>query len=302
MFKGSFVALVTPFTPDGRIAEREFQSMVEWHVASGTHGVVPVGTTGETCTLSIEEHCRVIDLCVEAAAGRMKVIAGAGSNATDTAITLASYAKQKKADAILTVTPYYNKPSQDGLYFHYKAIADSVDIPIILYNVPSRCGVDLSVDTVARLADIPNVAGIKEASPDLARPLCMRERIERSDFCYLSGEDTTVAAYLAQGGDGCISVTANVAPKACADMHNAWQARDMDTFNTLRDYLAPLHRVLFIESNPVPVKFALSRFGKCEDSVRLPLVKASYGCRTAVEDVLAKMNLLTADGHEQKRA
>lgn len=290
MFKGSMVALVTPFK-EGNIDEAAFQALVDWQVTSGTHGLVPCGTTGENSTMSEEEHCHVIDLCIEAAAGRAPVIAGTGSNATGTAVKLAQHAEKSGADAILVVTPYYNKPTQEGLYQHYKTIHDNCGLPIILYSVPSRTGVEISVDTVARLAKLPRIKGIKDAHTDLARPLQMR-LVTPDDFSLISGEDATVAAYLAQGGHGCISVTANVAPKECADMHNAWMTKDWDTFATLRDRLLPLHKALFVETSPAPAKYALSRLGHSLDEMRLPLVPASDACRTAVDAALDYAGLL----------
>lgn len=290
MFKGSMVALVTPFK-EGNIDEAAFQALVDWQVTSGTHGLVPCGTTGENSTMSEEEHCHVIDLCIEAAAGRAPVIAGTGSNATGTAVKLAQHAEKSGADAILVVTPYYNKPTQEGLYQHYKTIHDNCGLPIILYSVPSRTGVEISVDTVARLAKLPRIKGIKDAHTDLARPLQMR-LVTPDDFSLISGEDATIAAYLAQGGHGCISVTANVAPKECADMHNAWMAKDWDTFETLRDRLLPLHKALFVETSPAPAKYALSRLGRGLDEMRLPLVPASESCRAVVDAALDYAGLL----------
>ena len=290
MFKGSMVALVTPFK-EGNIDEAAFQALVDWQVTSGTHGLVPCGTTGENSTMSEEEHCHVIDLCIEAAAGRAPVIAGTGSNATGTAVKLAQHAEKSGADAILVVTPYYNKPTQEGLYQHYKTIHDNCGLPIILYSVPSRTGVEISVDTVARLAELPRIKGIKDAHTDLARPLQMR-LVTPDDFSLISGEDATIAAYLAQGGHGCISVTANVAPKECADMHNAWMAKDWDAFETLRDRLLPLHKALFVETSPAPAKYALSRLGRSLDEMRLPLVPASESCRAVVDAALDYAGLL----------
>lgn len=290
MFKGSMVALVTPFAR-GRIDEAAFQALVEWQVESGTHGLVPCGTTGETPTLSEAEHHRLIDLCVKAAAGRTPVIAGTGSNATDKAISLAQYAEKAGADAVLVVTPYYNKPTQEGLYAHYKAIHDSVKLPIMLYSVPGRTGIEISIETTVKLSKLPRIVGIKDAHSDLSRPLQMRLETDR-DFSLISGEDATVAAYLAQGGDGCISVTANVAPVQCAALHKAWQIRDWETFTRVRDRLLPLHQALFCETSPAPVKYALSLLGRCSDEVRLPLVAASQAGREKVERAMNIAGLL----------
>src|SRR5690606_38067533 len=221
-----------------------FQQLVEWHIASGTHGLIPCGTTGETPTLSDSEHKSLIEACIEAAAGRVPVIAGAGSNATDKALELARFAEKSGADGILVVTPYYNKPSQEGMYQHYKTLNDKQGLPIILYNVPGRTGVELSVETVIRLGALKRIAAIKDASVDLTRPLLIRRALG-DDFIQLSGEDGTVAAYLAQGGHGCISVTANVAPKLCSQLHTSWQKKDYKTFAKVRDALMPLHKTLF---------------------------------------------------------
>jgi 4-hydroxy-tetrahydrodipicolinate synthase len=278
------VALVTPFKK-GKVDFDAFQKLVEWHIASGTHGLIPCGTTGETPTLHEDEHKRLIDACVEAADGRVPVIAGAGSNSTEKAINLARYAEKSGADGILVVTPYYNKPTQEGLYQHYKAINDACGLPIILYNVPGRTGVEISVDTVIRLAGLKRVAGIKDASVDLSRPLQLRVALG-DGFIQLSGEDATVAAYLAQGGHGCISVTANVAPKLCADLHNYWQKKDFRNFERVRDLLLPLHKNLFIETSPAPAKYCLARLGKCSEELRLPLVPVTAPTRQKLDDAM----------------
>ncbi len=283
-FKGSFVALVTPFKK-GKVDFDAFQNLVEWHIANGTHGLVPCGTTGETPTLHESEHKRLIELCVEVADGRVPVIAGAGSNATEKAIDLARHAEKSGADGILVVTPYYNKPTQDGLYQHYKAIHDATNIPIILYNVPGRTGVDLAIETVVRLGALKRVAGIKDASVDLSRPLQLRVALG-DEFIQLSGEDATVAAYLAQGGHGCISVTANVAPKLCAQLHEAWAKKDYKTFARIRDTLSPLHKYLFAETNPAPAKYCLSKLGKCVEELRLPLVPVTAPTRAKLDEAM----------------
>ena len=291
MFKGSFVALISPFK-DGAVDAKGFQKFVDWQIKQGTHGLVPCGTTGESPTLSHDEHRRVVELCVEVARGRVPVVAGAGSNSTAEAIALAKHAKKAGADAALIVTPYYNKPTQEGLYRHYRAIADAVDIPIVIYNIPPRCVIDMSVETMARLAkECPNIIGVKDATNDLARPLKTRLAIGPK-FCQMSGEDATATAYLAQGGHGCISVTANVAPKACAQMHEAWQTGDIKTMTRLRDRLMPLHEALFLETSPAPVKFAASLLGKCEADVRLPLAPASEPVRARVAAAMKNAGLL----------
>lgn len=290
MFKGSLVALITPFK--GKVVdEKAFQSFVEWQVREGTHGLVPCGTTGESPTLSHEEHRRVIDLCVEAARGRVPIIAGTGSNSTEEAIELTVHAKQAGADAALVVTPYYNKPTQEGLYRHYKAIHDAVDLPIVIYNIPGRCIVDMSVDTMARLAKLPNIVGVKDATNDLARPLRTRIALG-SRFCQLSGEDATVTAFLAQGGTGCISVTANVAPALCARLHNAWAEGDLTTVWDVRDRLMPLHDALFVETSPGPVKYAASLLGLGSPETRLPLTEVASSTRDRVRQALVGAGLL----------
>lgn len=290
MFKGSLVALITPFTKDG-VDERGFQSFVEWQITEGTNGVIPAGTTGESPTLSHEEHRRVVELCIEVAKGRVPVIAGTGSNSTAEAIALTRHAAAAGADAALVVTPYYNKPTQEGLYQHYLAIHDSVDLPLIIYNIPGRSVIDMSVETMARLARLPNIVGVKDSTADLARPLRTRTEIG-PEFCQLSGEDATVTAFLAQGGHGCISVTANVAPRACAEMHAAWQAGDLARMAAIRDRLAPLHRALFLESSPGPVKYGASLLGRAGATVRQPLVEPGEATRAAVRQAMEHAALL----------
>jgi len=289
MFKGSITALVTPFS-GGAVDEKAFQSFVEWQVKEGTHGLVPCGTTGESPTLSHAEHNRVVALCVEAAAGRAPVIAGAGSNSTAEAIELTRHAKAAGAAAVLIVTPYYNKPTQEGLYQHYKAIHDAVDLPIVIYNIPGRCVIDMGVDTMARLAKLPNIVGVKDATADLLRPIRTRAAIGE-DFCQLSGEDGTAVAFLAQGGVGCISVTSNVAPRLCADLQNAWVAGDFATVSSLQKTLAALNDVLFVETNPTPVKYALSLMGKMKADVRLPLVPPSEASQAKIKAVLQELGI-----------
>ena len=290
MFKGSFTALITPFR-SGRVDEDAFQAFVEWQIDEGVHGVVPCGTTGESPTLSHSEHMRVTEICVEAAAGRVPVVAGTGSNSTEEAISLTRHAKDAGADAALIVTPYYNKPTQEGLYQHFKAINDAVDLPILIYNIPARCVIDMRTETLARLAALPNVIGIKDATNDLARPPLTRLACGR-DFVQLSGEDATAVAFLGQGGDGCISVTANVAPRACAELHTAWQKRDFDTVSEINDRLAPLHAALFVETNPGPVKYGAHLLGRCSGEVRLPLVEISSESKAHVEAAMRSAGLL----------
>jgi 4-hydroxy-tetrahydrodipicolinate synthase len=290
MFHGSIVALITPFR-NGSIDEAALQSLVEWHVEQGTHGLVPVGTTGESPTLSHAEHRRVVELVIEAAARRLPVIAGAGSNSTAEAVSLATHAKAAGADGILVVTPYYNKPTQDGLYAHFKAIHDATDLPLLIYNIPGRSVVDMSVDTMAQLARLPNVIGVKDATADLGRPLHTRLACG-SEFCQLSGEDITALAFLANGGDGCISVTANVTPRQCAEMHEAWQRGDAKEALAIHLRLTPLHKALFLETSPAPVKYAVARLGRCAPEVRLPLVPPKAQTREAVDAAMVGAGLM----------
>jgi 4-hydroxy-tetrahydrodipicolinate synthase len=290
MFRGSIVALVTPFR-NGSIDEHALQALVEWHVAQGTHGLVPVGTTGESPTLSHAEHERVVEVVIEAGAGRLPVIAGTGSNSTEEAISLTRHAKRAGADAALIVTPYYNKPTQAGLFAHFKAIHDAVDLPIIIYNIPGRSVVDMNVETMAALARLPNIVGVKDATNDLTRPLFTAAACG-DDFCLLSGEDGTILAFLAHGGQGCISVTANVAPRQCADMHEAWQRGDAAGALAIHRRLMPLHRALFLETSPAPVKYAVARLGKCAAALRLPLVEPKEETKQAVEQAMMQAGLI----------
>jgi 4-hydroxy-tetrahydrodipicolinate synthase len=290
MFKGSVVALVTPFK-NGAVDEKAFQDIVEWHIAEGTHGLVPVGTTGESPTLSHDEHKRVTELCVAIAGGRVPVIAGTGSNSTAEAIEFTRHAKEAGADAALVVTPYYNKPTQEGLYAHYKAIHDSADIPIVIYNIPGRSVIDMSQDTLARLAELPNIVGIKDATANLARVSSTRLLLG-PQFCQLSGEDATVLGFMAHGGHGCISVTANVAPRLLSDFHNAWaEGRTLDAL-AIHDQLMPLHIALFLESSPGPVKYAMSLLGKSTDELRLPLVPPTDQTKDRVRTAMKAAGLI----------
>ncbi len=290
MFSGSITALITPFT-DGKVDEAAFRNFVDWQIKQGTDALVPCGTTGESPTLSHEEDMRVTALCVEVADGRVPVIAGTGSNSTAEAIRLTRNAKEVGADAALIVTPYYNKPTQDGLYAHYKAIHDAVDIPIVIYNIPGRCVVDMSVQTMARLAELPNIIGVKDATADLKRPAVTRLAIGE-DFCQLSGEDATVVPFLAQGGHGCISVTANVAPSLCANLHEAWKHGDIAEVGRINDRLMPLHEALFVETSPGPVKYGASLLGLCENRLRLPLVPVSASTEQRVRDAMVHAGVL----------
>jgi len=290
LFKGSLVALITPFKDDG-VDEEAFRKLVNWQIDEGTDGLIPVGTTGESPTLSHEEHKRVVELCVEETNGRVPVIAGAGSNSTAEAIDFTRHAKEAGADAALHVTPYYNKPTQEGMYRHFTAIAEAVDIPIIIYNIPPRSVIDMSIDTMKRLAEHPNVVGVKDATADLVRPLKTRLAIG-PDFCQLSGEDATIMPYLAQGGHGCISVTCNVAPGPLAEMHKAWQAGDVATAMSINDRLLPLHDALFCETSPGPVKYASSLLGICSPDARLPIWEIADSSKQRVEDAMRHAGLL----------
>ena len=290
MFQGSFTALITPFR-DGEVDEDAFQAFVEWQISEGSNGLVPCGTTGESPTLDHAEHMRLNALCVEAAAGRAPVIAGAGSNATDEAIELTRHAKESGADAVLQVSPYYNRPTQEGLYQHFKAINDAVEIPIIIYNIPSRSAVDVSMDTMARLAELPNIVGVKDATANLARVSTTRLMLG-SDFCQLSGEDATALALIAHGGHGCISVTANVAPRACAEFQRACLTGDFAAARVYQDRLMPLHTALFLETSPAPVKYAASLLDKCGPAVRLPLVEIGDRTKDRVRTAMQAAGLL----------
>jgi 4-hydroxy-tetrahydrodipicolinate synthase len=291
MFKGSLVALITPMTQDGKLDERAFQDFVAWQVAEGTQGLIPVGTTGESPTLSHEEHQRVVELCIEAAGGRVPVIAGAGSNSTAEAVALARHAKEAGADAALVVTPYYNKPTQEGMYLHFKTIADSVDLPIIIYNIPPRSVVDMSVETMARLAKHPNIVGVKDATANLTRPLHTRAACGE-DFCQLSGEDHTALAFNAAGGVGCISVTANIAPRLCREMHDAWAEGRVKDAMAIQNRLVPMHDAMFCETSPGPVKYAASLLGKGSDFCRLPMAPIAEASRERVRAAMTGAGLL----------
>lgn len=293
MFKGSFTALITPFQ-NGAFDEDAFRKLVEFQIRSGTHGLAPVGTTGESPTLSHDEHQRVVKLCIEQTAGRVPVIAGAGSNSTAEAVELARFAKSAGADGVLVVTPYYNKPTQEGLYLHYKAINDAVALPIIIYNIPGRSVVDMSVATMARLFALPNIAGVKDATANMAR--VSQQRVAMGEgFCQLSGEDATALGFMAHGGHGCISVTANIAPSLCAEFQNACLEGDYARALRIHDRLMVLHDALFVESNPVPVKYAAERLGLCRAEVRLPLSPLSANGQRVVEDALRQSGLLLAE-------
>ncbi len=291
MFHGSITALITPMQSDGSIDEAEFSRFVDWQIAEGTAAIVPCGTTGESPTLSHEEHERVVELAVAAARGRVPVIAGAGSNSTAEAIRLARHAGEAGADAVLVVTPYYNKPTQDGLFRHYSAIADAVDLPLIIYNIPGRSVIDMSVETMARLCRHPNIVGVKDATANLARPL-QTARACGADFVQLSGEDHTALAFLASGGHGCISVTANIAPRLCGEMQAAWAEGDLRRAMAIQDRLLPLHDAMFAESNPGPVKFAAALLGFGSGHCRLPLAPLAEATAAKVRAAMVEVGLL----------
>ena len=290
MFSGSICALITPFRGDA-VDEERFAEFVDWQIEEGTQGVVPCGTTGESPTLSHEEHRRVTEICIGVARGRVPVIAGTGSNSTAEAVSLTRHAKEAGADAALVVTPYYNKPTQEGMYRHFEALNDAVDLPILVYNIPGRSVVDMTVETMARLARLPNVVGVKDATADVSRATRQRLAAGR-DFCQLSGEDVTQLGFLAQGGDGCISVTANVAPKQMADMHDAWREGEIETAQRLNERLMPLHSGLFCETSPGPVKYGASLLGKCGPETRLPLCEIAESSRRVVEGAMRSAGLL----------
>jgi len=290
MFKGSFTALVTPFDGDS-VDYDAFARLVEFQIQSGTHGLVPCGTTGESPTLSHEEHARVVETCIAAAKGRVPVIAGAGSNSTKEAVELARHAEKAGASAVLSVTPYYNKPTQEGLYLHFKAINDAIGIPIIIYNIPSRSVIDMSVATMARLFKLPNIAGVKDATASPVRASQQRLTLGE-EFIQLSGEDATALAFMAHGGHGCISVTSNAAPKLCSEFQTACLAGDYRKALALHDGLMALHEALFVETNPGPVKYAVSRLGLCKPDTRLPLAPISDQTKALVDAALEKAALL----------
>jgi 4-hydroxy-tetrahydrodipicolinate synthase len=291
MFKGSIPALVTPMR-NGSLDEEALSAFVDWQISEGSDGLVPVGTTGESPTLSHDEHRRVVEICIETADERVPVIAGAGSNNTKEAIELARHAEAAGADAVLVVTPYYNKPSQRGLHAHFKAVADAITIPLIIYNIPPRSVIDMSVETMTQLyKECENIVGVKDATANLARVSLQRHAMG-ADFVQLSGEDATALGFMAHGGHGCISVTANVAPKLCAEFQEACRAGDYRTALTYQDRLMPLHRALFLEPSPAPTKYALSLLGHMGEDVRSPIVPVGPETRAEVESALRHAGLL----------
>ncbi|MBN8531837.1 MAG: 4-hydroxy-tetrahydrodipicolinate synthase [Alphaproteobacteria bacterium] len=298
MFTGIITALITPFK-NGKIDEEAFRKLVEWQIAEGVNGLVPCGTTGESPTLSHEEHKRVVELCIETARGRVPVIAGAGSNSTAEAIDFAHHAKKAGASGVLVVAPYYNKPSQEGIYRHYKAVHDAVSFPILIYNIPARSVVNITDETLARLAKLPHIDGVKDATGDLARVSSLR-MAAGPGFCQLSGEDMTALAFNAAGGRGCISVTSNIAPRLCAELQKLTLQGDFAAALKIQDQLAPLHKAMFCEPSPGPVKYAASLLGLASAEVRLPLTEISDAAKQQVEAALKTLGLL--DGHHERKA
>ena len=290
MFQGSIPALITPFK-NGKIDYESFYKIIEWSLSEGSHGFVPCGTTGESPTLSHQEHIKVVDECVRIVDKRVPVIAGTGSNNTVEAIEFTNHAEKSGVDAALVVTPYYNKPTQEGLQAHFKKIAESTSLPIIIYNIPGRSIVDMTIDTMSVLSNISNIVGVKDATNDLFRPLLTQTKIQK-DFCYLSGEDGTALAYLAQGGQGCISVTANIAPKLCSDMQNLWRERKINLAQDINIKLSKIHHVLFIESSPGPVKYAAELLNLCSAETRLPLVPIKDSTKALVKECLVEIGLI----------
>ncbi len=290
MFSGSIPAVITPFIDD-KVDYNSLVKVLNYLIDSGSHGLVPCGTTGESPTLSHDEHKKIIEETIRIADKRVPVIAGTGSNNTIEAIEFTNHAEKSGADGALVVTPYYNKPTQSGLYYHFKTIAEKTNIPIIIYNIPGRSIVDMTIETMIELSKIKNIIGVKDATNDLFRPLLTRKKMQ-NDFCYLSGEDGTALAFLAQGGHGCISVTANVAPKLCSQMHNEWQKGNITESQEINLKLSSLHNALFLESSPGPVKYAASLLGLCNESTRLPLSEINEDTKQEVKSCLIELQLL----------
>ncbi|MAH87098.1 MAG: 4-hydroxy-tetrahydrodipicolinate synthase [Kiloniella sp.] len=289
--RGSITALITPMRADGSVDEDRYAAFMDWQITEGTQGLVPMGTTGESATLSHDEHERAIRLCVEVTAERVPVIAGTGSNSTEEAVSLSLAAQIAGANALLVVTPYYNKPTQAGLIAHYRAIHDATALPIIIYNIPGRSVINMSVETMATLSAMERIVGVKDATADLVRPIEQR-LASGPDFIQLSGEDASILPFMGAGGHGCISVTSNVAPRLCADFHAAWAAGDRTQAQAINDRLMPLHNALFVESNPVPAKYALELLGRVQPGLRLPLVPLSPASEQRVRDALVQVGLL----------
>ena len=294
MFKGSNVALITPFK-DNNLDEENYIKLINFHLENNTNGLVPAGTTGESPTLSHKEHEKVIELCIKEAKGKIPVIAGTGSNSTEEAVSLTKHAEKAGADGALVVTPYYNKPTQEGLYQHYKSINDNTSLPIIIYNIPSRCVIDMSVDTMARLFELKNITGVKDATGDLDR---LDQTVKKlgPEFIQLTGEDGLALKFNKRGGVGIISVTANIAPKLCSDMQKYSKSKsdnELKEAERIDQMLQPLHKSLFIESNPAPVKYAAKLLGLCDDEIRLPLVKIKEETQKEVKKALSSAKLIS---------
>ena len=290
MFKGSFVALITPFK-DGKVDETAFRSFIEWQITEGSDGLVPCGTTGESPTLSHEEHQKVTEICIEVTDGRIPVIAGAGSNSTEEAISLAQHARTAGADAVLVVTPYYNKPTQAGLFAHYKAINDNAKIPIIIYNIPGRSIIDMSVETMADLSKLDYIVGVKDATAQLDRPILTTLACGK-DFCQLSGEDGTAIPHLAAGGLGCISVTGNILPRQCSEMQKAWAEGNIKKAMELQELLMPVHAAMFCETSPGPVKYAAELLGLFSSEARLPITEIADDSKVTVKEALKHVGVI----------
>ena len=290
MFFGSIPAVITPFS-DNEVDYNSFEKIINFLIENNSNGIVPCGTTGESPTLSHDEHKKIVEETIRITDKRIPVIAGTGSNNTIEAIEFTQHAENVGADAALVVTPYYNKPTQSGLYEHYKSISDNANIPIIIYNIPGRSIIDMSIETMIELSKIENIVGVKDATNDLFRPLITASRM-KTDFCYLSGEDGTCLAFLAQGGHGCISVTANVAPRLCSDLHHAWRKKNINKAQEINLKLAKLHESLFLESSPGPVKYAASLIGLCKSETRLPLVEIEENTKKSVSDCLKNLLLI----------
>lgn len=290
MFKGSFTALITPFK-DGKFDEASFRSLIDFQLVSGTHGLVPTGTTGESPTLSHEEHIRIVEVCIEQANKKAPVIAGTGSNSTEEAIYLTKHAEKAGADAALVVTPYYNKPSQEGLLQHFTKIANSVDIPIVIYNIPGRSIVDMSNETMSKLFEVKNIVGVKDATGDIPRVYFTRSEVG-SEYNMLSGDDSTTLAFMTYGGHGAISVTSNIAPKLCSDFHSLCMDKNFYEASLINDKLMPLHRALFLESSPGPVKYAASKLDLCSEEVRLPVTKINNDTKKIIDNALRHASLI----------
>jgi 4-hydroxy-tetrahydrodipicolinate synthase len=291
MLRGSLTALITPFQ-NGAVDEKVFTALVDWQIREGTHGLVPVGTTGESPTVTHEEHRRVIEMAVDIASRRVPIVAGAGSNSTDEAVSLTRFAEDIGADAVLSVVPYYNKPTQEGLFQHFSAVAQATSLPVILYAVPGRTVVDISVDTMARLREAhSNIAGVKDATASMEKASMTRLKLG-PDFIMLSGEDMTALGFNAHGGNGCISVTSNVAPRLCSQFQNACQQGNYADALMLQDKLVPLHKALFLENNPAGVKYAAAKLGLCRNEFRLPVVPVGRASEEAIDAALSHAGLL----------